>query len=239
MMVTRRGLCIALASIVFAFTTGCDSLPGTPKASERPIAPQEIKDFTQLFGDNCAGCHGPGGAFGAATQLNNPVYLALVDEASLRRPVVQGVPGTSMPPFAISEGGSLTDEQIAILIAGIRERWARPSAIDASAPPYAAGTAGDAEAGAKDYATFCESCHGPDGKGGHKAGSIVNPWYLSLTSDQSIRTLIIAGRTDFGHPYWRSYVASQSLSSQQVSDLVAWLAAKRPEPATTPYAQNH
>ncbi len=51
--------------------------------------------------------------------------------------------------------------------------------------------------------------------------------YLALVSDQALRTLIIAGRPDLGHPDWRSYVPGRPLSAQQVSDLVAWLAAKR------------
>jgi mono/diheme cytochrome c family protein len=201
--------------------------------------PQEVKDFALLYNDNCAGCHGPGGAFGPATQLSNPVYQAMVDDASLRHAIAQGVPGTSMPPFAASEGGPLTSEQITILMTGMRERWARPRVVDASVPPYTARGAGNSQQGAKVYSTFCESCHGPDGNGGSRAGSIANGWYLSLTSDQSLRTLITAGRTDLGHPDWRSYVGGRPLSGQQISDVVAWLAAKRPEPSAAPYAENH
>jgi mono/diheme cytochrome c family protein len=226
-----RGLPIAIASIALAYMTGCGPLPGVPKPSDEPVAPQEIKDFAQLFGENCAGCHGANGSFGAATPLSNPAYLALVNDNSLRRTISHGVPGTSMPPFAATEGGSLTDEQIAILIAGMRERWARPGAIDASAPPYAGGAAVDPHAGTQVYSTYCASCHGPDGRGGSSAGSIVDRSYLSLTSDQSIRTTIIAGRPDLGHPDWRGYIAGKPLSAQEVSDLVAWLTVKRPQAA--------
>jgi cytochrome c oxidase cbb3-type subunit 3 len=221
----RRAWCIGLASIALALASGCDSLPGTPKPSDRPVAPQEIKDFAELYGHNCAGCHGADGSFGAATPLNNATYLALVDDSSLRRTIVHGVSGTSMPPLAISEGGSLTDEQIAILIAGMRKRWSRPIALAASAPPYSDGTAGNSQAGAKVYSTDCASCHGMDGTGGVDAGSIVDGSYLSLTSDQSIRTTIIAGRPDLGHPDWRGYPTP--LSAQQVSDVVEWIIAKR------------
>jgi mono/diheme cytochrome c family protein len=231
---------IVLLCFALTLAPACDSLPGKPKPSDQPLMPQEVKDFARLYGDNCAGCHGVGGAFGAATQLNNPVYQALVDDASLHRAIAQGVPGTSMPPFAISEGGALTNDQIASLTSEMRRLWARPGILGAAAavPPYAARTPGSAQQGAKVYSTFCESCHGPDGKDGPKAGSIVDGSYLSLTSNQSLRTLIICGRPDFGHPDWRSYLAGRRLSAQQVSDLVAWLAAQRPQISATPYAQN-
>jgi cytochrome c oxidase cbb3-type subunit 3/ubiquinol-cytochrome c reductase cytochrome c subunit len=46
-----------------------------------------------------------------------------------------------------------------------------------------------------------------------------------LYNDQTLRTLIIAGRPDLGHPGWRDY--KPALDSAQVSDIVAWLAVKR------------
>ena len=45
------------------------------------------------------------------------------------------------------------------------------------APPYS-GSAGNPNNGSQVYAANCQSCHGADGKGGPKAGSIVNPSYL-------------------------------------------------------------
>ena len=45
----------------------------------------------------------------------------------------------------------------------------------ANPPPYAAKTAGNAQHGAEVYQTFCSSCHGPNGTGGNKASSIVDP----------------------------------------------------------------
>jgi len=228
----RRGLHLMLY-LAFALVSGCDSLPGKPNVSQRPLSPIQVKEFAPLYADNCAGCHGPNGSSGAATQLNNPVYLALVDDVSLQRVIARGVSGTSMPPFAISEGGSLADEQIAILIKGMRQHWPRLQAMDSSMPTHAPRAAGDAQRGAQVYSTFCGSCHGADGKGGTKAGSIVDIWYLSLTSDQSIRTLIISGRSDFPHPDWREYVKGSPLSEGQVADLVAWVAAKRPEQSVT------
>ena len=51
--------------------------------------------------------------------------------------------------------------------------------------------------------------------------------YLSLVSDQYLRTTVIAGRADLGMPDWRGYTPGQPLTPQQVSDVVAWLIAQR------------
>ena len=119
----RRSLAAAafLATSIAA-AGGCDWMPGRPRPADRPIAPAEVTDFARLYGGNCAGCHGRDGMLGAAIPLNNPVYLALVDDAAMRKAIAQGVPGTAMPPFASDAGGSLTDAQIDILIAGVRTR---------------------------------------------------------------------------------------------------------------------
>ena len=60
------------------------------------------------------------------------------------------------------------------------------------------------------------------------AGSVVDPSYLALVSNQYLRTIVIAGRPDLGHPDWKNAAGGQPLTSQQVSDVVAWLASKRP-----------
>lgn len=215
---------------------GCDSLPGRPTRADFPFRPSDVTSFTTLYGENCAGCHGADGKFGAAIAMNNPVYLAIVDNASMRRAIAVGVPGTAMPPFVQSTGGSLTDRQIDILIAGIRKTWAGAPGAGAGAPPYSSSAAGDSNRGAQVYAATCKSCHGPDGKGGPAAGSVVDASYLALVSNQYLRTIVIAGRPDLGHPDWRKDVAGQPLTPQQVSDVVAWLASKRPK---SPVAQSN
>jgi len=220
---------LASASLTAILIAGCDRPPGRPTQADLPLRPTNVTDFKTLYGDNCAGCHGADGKSGAAIAMNNPVYLAIIDDASMRRVIANGVPNTAMPPFAQSSGGSLTDRQIDILIGGIRKSWSGAADAAAGAPPYSSSTAGDSNNGVQVYATNCQSCHGPDGKGG-KAGSIVDPSYLALVTDQYLRTIVIAGRPELGHPDWKNAAAGQPLSPQQVSDVVAWLASKRPAP---------
>jgi cytochrome c oxidase cbb3-type subunit 3 len=232
MKARRLQAAMSILAAMASLAAGCDSLPGRPRESDRPLRPSQVTDFAVLYRDACAGCHGMDGRFGAALPLAHPVYLALVDDEALRRVIANGVPRTSMPPFARRAGGTLTDARIDVLIAGMRQRWAQPDAIGKARPPaYAAESPGDAARGAAVYEAHCASCHGHDGTGGPKTGSIVDRAYLALASGQALRTLVIAGRPDLGHPDWRGDGRRAPMTADEVSDVVAWLLAKRAEPA--------
>jgi len=227
-MRTKR--CVAAAClglVVLSLATGCDRLPGKPKAAERWMAPAQVTDFTQLYAQNCVGCHGVDGRLGAARPLHDPLYLALVGTDVLHQVIAHGVPGTAMPAFAEHDGGSLTDAQIDILVTGMHAHWGRPDAVqDVALPPYRL-EAGEVQRGAVVYSTFCAHCHGEGGRGGARGGSIVNPNYLALVSDQHLRTTVIAGRPDLGKPDWRADVPGQPMTPQDIADVVTWLAAQR------------
>jgi mono/diheme cytochrome c family protein len=228
-------ICGALGVAVLALA-GCEHAPGKPGPGPEVIAPNEVTDFETLFGKNCAACHGEEGKGGAALALANPVYLAIVDDATLRRVSTNGIPGTAMSAFGRSAGGMLTDKQIEILVTGIRTRWAKADALEgATAPPYAAPSPGNAERGGEAYARFCASCHGPGGRGSAKASSIVDGSFLALLTDQELRTLVIVGRPELGAPDWRNNVPGRPMSPQEVSDVVAWLAGQRPAFPGQPY----
>jgi len=203
--------------------TACGRLPVESPA----IAPGRITDFNYLYSRNCAGCHGTDGKGGAAIGLADPIYLAIVDDATIIRVTSNGVAGTAMPAFAQHAGGMLTDDQIGIIAQGIRTRWAKPDALrDANPPPYNAQTPGDPSRGAAVYDVYCSSCHGKGGAGA-RASSIIDRDYLALVSDQSLRTAVIVGRPDMGAPDWRGDLPGKPISSQGVSDVVAWLSAQR------------
>ena len=217
--------------------TGCDAMPGKPRLADREKLPSEIMDFGTLYARNCAGCHGADGKLGPSRALNDPVYLALVPRERLRQVIAMGVPGTAQPALAITAGGTLTDAQIDALVRGLVETWGRPDAVKTLVlPAYdAKAEGGDAERGKAVYAAACASCHGPDGRGGPKGGAVTDPSYLSLVSDQYLRTTVIAGRTDLGMPDWRGVAAGPPLSGAQISDVVAWLVSeRRPVPGRLP-----
>src|ERR1700686_3993332 len=233
---SRRAIVAALPTVALLVCAACSSSPGAPRAGSEVVPPSEVVEFSALYGQNCAGCHGANGKGGAAIALANPVFLAIADDTVIRRTAANGVPGTSMPAFAQSAGGMLTEKQIDALVRGIRS-WAKPDALRNQTPPsYIAKDLGDPQRGADAYRTYCSSCHGPDGHGGTKASSIVDGSYLALVSDQDLRTNVIVGRPGFGAPDWRGDVPGHPMYAQEISDVVAWLAAQRPKVPDQPFA---
>jgi cytochrome c oxidase cbb3-type subunit III len=216
-------LVLALICFFLVFAAGCSHAPGYPPS---PIPrPSAVTDFATLYGQNCAACHGANGQNGPAIDLANPEYQALVDDATLRKWISNGMPGTEMPAFAQSSGGMLTDAQVNALVAGMRQAWSKPNAFSGVAPPaYAPTGSGNAARGQQAYAARCASCH-------QSQQDITNPNYLALVGDQALRTIIIAGRPDIGQPDWAHLTSEEKsaapLSDQDVSDLVAYLGTLR------------
>jgi mono/diheme cytochrome c family protein len=157
-----------------------------------------------------------------------------------------------MPAFAQHSGGMLTEKQIDALVDGMRSHWSRPAALAGANPPsYAATSAGDVHRGEAVYQTFCESCHGANGEGSPKGSAITNDSFLALTSDQGLRTMVIAGRPELGAPDWRGHadglglssvegpalsnVEGRPMSDQEVTDVVSWLASHRVAAPGQPY----
>jgi cytochrome c oxidase cbb3-type subunit III len=216
---------VGLGALLFS---GCDAPHGQPQKGPEVVAPYEILDFATLYAQNCSGCHGAEGRGGTAISLADPVYLAIADDEVVRRVTSNGVRGTAMPGFAPHAGGMLTDKQIEVITTGIRSRWSKPGILSAANPPsYAAKSAGDVVQGEVTYKTFCETCHGPSGRGGGKGSAITDPSFLALISDQELRTVVIAGRPELGAPDWRGNVPGKTMSERDVTDVVAWLASQR------------
>ena len=225
---------VALAAIL---ASGCGTPHGQPTKDSEVLAPNQVLEFGTLYAENCAGCHGADGRGGAAIALANPVYLAIADDAAIRKVIAKGVRGSAMPAFAVSAGGMLTDGQIDVITKGIRSRWSRQGVLDpATAPSYAPKSAGGAQRGEVAYKTYCEFCHGPGGGGGRKGSAITDDSFLALVSDQGLRTIVITGRPELGAPDWRGNVLGKPMSDQEVTDVVAWLASQRAPNPGQPYS---
>ena len=236
-MNTRRSL-LAICVAAVLLCVGCQP-PGKPTSADIQLKPSEVTDFLALYSLNCAGCHGQDGKGNGALALANPVYLAIATDDTIRRAAASGVRGSLMPAFAKSAGGTLTDAQIEILVNGMRQRWGKPDeSLGATPPSYAAKEPGDASRGTSAYTIFCGGCHGADGRGTAKGSSIVDDSFLALVSDQNLRTTIIAGRPNLGHPDWRHCTKDRVMTSQEVTDVVAWLVSKRKPNPGQPYASN-
>jgi cytochrome c oxidase cbb3-type subunit 3/ubiquinol-cytochrome c reductase cytochrome c subunit len=231
-----RTLSIIALSAAIAVSTGCKDAPGYPKGEAQVSRPDKELNFEVLYKQNCAGCHGDDGRNGAAIPLRNAAYLAVAGADNLRAATARGVSGTLMPGFARGAGGMLTSEQVEALVQGMMHSWAHPAEFAGlSLPPYSSSTPGNAGAGRAAYAAACSRCHGADGTGttnsSHSASppSIVDASYLALVSDQSLRSIVIAGHPGT-EPDWRSYITgpqAHALSAKEIEDIVAWIAAHR------------
>jgi cytochrome c oxidase cbb3-type subunit III len=230
-----RYLCTS-AALGTALLSSCSSPHGAPPRNSEPLAPNEVLEFGTLYAENCAGCHGAEGRGGGAIALADPVYLSIADQAVMRKVIANGVHGTSMPAFAQSAGGTLTDKQIDVITNDIHSRWSRPEIFEGADPPsYTPKSTGDAGRGETVYKTFCESCHGREGRGGQKGSAITNDSFLALVSDQGLRTIVIVGRPELGAPDWRGNVPGRPMSEQEVTDVVTWLASRRVQNPGRPY----
>jgi cytochrome c oxidase cbb3-type subunit 3/ubiquinol-cytochrome c reductase cytochrome c subunit len=227
----------AMAAMFLLASAGCDHLPGKPGFRPETMRPDQTVDFGVLYKSNCSACHGDRGLNGPALPMNNPVYLAWAGKQHMLPIVASGDSLKSMHAFAQSGGGMLTDQQVNIIVDGMIASWGKPGLLNgANSPGYNATTTPDLAAGKTAFQLHCASCHGADGTGAAAAGttskhsvtgSIVNPTYLSLISDQGLRDLVVSGFPAEGMPDWRGNGSGKPMTDKEVTDVVAWLASHR------------
>jgi cytochrome c oxidase cbb3-type subunit III len=82
---TPRKLCAAAITSVLVFVTMVCDPPGKPKPETANT--EEITDFDDLYGNNCAGCHSADGKSGPGRPLNNALYLAIIPRETLRNTI--------------------------------------------------------------------------------------------------------------------------------------------------------
>jgi mono/diheme cytochrome c family protein len=210
-----------------ALVAACGEIP-LNKAGRDDAAAAVPASWSALYATHCAGCHGADGTLGPARPMRDAAYLASVPRERLVE-IVSAGQGTLMPALAQSKGGAVPDADLARLIDGMLSEWGKDGKASAMAWN---GPLGDAARGASAYATFCQACHGaPDGRAPGTRGSVSDPNYLRLVSDQALRSAIIFGRADLGGtcngPY-PGQPADRRLSAGEISDITAFLAARRP-----------
>lgn len=230
-----RSFAAAILGLALPLIAGCD-LPGRPQPGPEVPRPDSVTSFDALYGENCAGCHGKNGDRGSAANLANPVYEAIIDDASLRDVIANGEKGTLMPGFSTKAGGPLTDAQIDAIVNGMRSLWKKDNALQGqSPPPYRPTHPGDVSKGQAVYAAACANCHGNDAQHRGSAGSILDGSFLALINEQTVRTTILAGRPDIGEPDWRNHIPGRPMTDDEVTNVSAWLIAQRPATPGQPY----
>jgi len=219
-----RAACL-LAGV--ALIAACGEVP-LNKAGRDDAAAAVPPTWSALYATHCAGCHGADGTLGPARPMRDAAYLATVPRNRLIEVVAAGQ-GVLMPALAQSKGGAVPDADLVRLVDGMLAEWGKSGKALAVAW---SGPLGDASRGATTYATFCQTCHGAaDGRTPGTRGSVSDPNYLRLVSDQALRSAILFGRADLGGtcngPY-PGQATNRALRADEVSDVVAFLAARRP-----------
>jgi len=221
----------ARSMISVAFLCGLSGCGPGPVLSDAEAQPDQDMSFDRLYRKNCSACHGENGSGGPALDLDNPAYQALIDDVSLKKWITGGRPGTQMPAFGEAAGGLLTERQVNALLLGVRKKWGAKLPNIADAPPYdAPDDTGNAMRGDAVFQAACASCHR------EPRHRVTDTTYLALVSNQALRTVIIAGRPDLGHPGWRELAdRGHRLTNQEVADLVAYLDSLRSATPGQPY----
>ena len=231
MRIRDNAVVSSMSLVLVMSSVGCHQKIGPPNDQEELLRPENVVSFDRLYRQNCSACHGEDGSGGPALDLANPNYQALVDDESLRHSITSGVPGTEMPAFGESAGGFLTPEQVDVLISGMRSRWAHEAQKQHDTPAYSSSAIGNAVQGRQIFQVNCYSCHL---QGQQK---ITDTSYLALVSDQSLRTIVIAGRPDLGQPDWKQVRPGRPLTDQDASDIVAYLHSLRSDTPGQPYPE--
>ena len=81
-----------------------------------------------VWGFNCASCHGLNGEGLSAPALNSEQFLQSATDDQTRNLVAVGIPGSQMSAYSLDFGGPLTSEQIKSVATFIRS-W-EPDAPD-------------------------------------------------------------------------------------------------------------
>lgn len=109
------------------------------RAEARQVHLESLADTgSEIWGFNCASCHGVDGEGGSAPALNSSQYLQSATDDQTVLLVSVGIPGTPMSAYALDHGGPLTSEQIRAVAVFMRS-W-EETAPDR--PDWRSGSAG-------------------------------------------------------------------------------------------------
>ncbi len=180
--------------------------------SAKAMQAETIHRGAEVFGRDCAACHGARGEGerGVGPALNTQEFLKEASDELIFNTVSDGRPGTSMPAWGQARGGPYNAQVVEDLVAYIRSWEATAPSVEEMA------LEGDSVQGAVLFSTTCFACHGASGEGA--AGPSLNDPVLLARDDDYFRQVIANGRPDRGMPTWGTV-----LSPVEIEDIVAYI----------------
>jgi putative heme-binding domain-containing protein len=132
------------------------------------VSQADVEEGGQMYRKNCIGCHGSEGASVAGVDLANGRYRVAKNDDDLVRIILNGLPGTGMPPTVMSVS------RPPMILAYLR------SLKDAKGRKSIAAASGDA---ARGRALFwgkggCAGCHRVRGEGGRSGPDLSEAGHL-------------------------------------------------------------
>ena len=124
-----------------------------PLSAQHSYSPADIEDGGRLYQTSCARCHGPDGDVVAGVNLGRGLFKRVTTDDEIVRTIIQGVPGTGMPP------STFTEMEAGTIVAYLRSL--------ATAAVQGPAVSGDASRGKTifDGRGQCLTCHGVNGRG--------------------------------------------------------------------------
>ena len=180
-----------------------------------------IQTGEKLYQQNCMICHQADaiGKPGMAPSLTNKELLANASDKFFKETILDGRPGTGMPPFA-----QLNQDDIKVIIAYLRSHTEEPNrAAEIDAQPDAHG---DPRLGKQWFKQICATCHGVKGDGyiaGGTGTAIGKAGFLNKVSDGFIRTTIKEGRSNTRMLGFQGPAGIANLSDQEIDDIIVYL----------------
>lgn len=178
----------------------------------------------QVYTKFCSLCHGKdreGYAADFAPSLRSHTLLESTQKPRasynfLSHAITYGRPGTAMAPYAISQGGPLSREDIDLLLKWMYDLSGVKKPIEMSGKPVKGNTV----LGKEIYNKHCASCHGATGEG-ITAPALGNPMLLATASDAFLRHTISEGRDRTPMPSFKD-----SLSAYEINSVTAFLRSR-------------
>jgi mono/diheme cytochrome c family protein len=178
-----------------------------------------IEAGEKIYQQQCFACHGENGKGEGAkegTAINNQYFLNTYSDKDIFNQVKYGREGTVMPAY----GSNLSEEDLNNVVAFIRN-WQKKS-IEMDSPEKISG---NLENGRKKYELFCATCHGIDGAGKKKMGTVLTSPQKSLyTTDEQLWKSTAYGReeTRMG-PSLKGLDGVRQLSESDITDIVSYI----------------
>lgn len=189
----------------------------------------------QLYVENCAVCHGVDGKGRIGARLES--FSGINPEAVLVQTVASGIEGTVMPAWGQSQGGPLSEQDIADIVSYVLAAFNGTEPIE-PLPEYVPpeiprlpDVEGDPSAGAVVYQANCRVCHGDQGQG--RFGKPLAQSWPGQQPELYIRQVVSDGIPGSIMPTWAQSNGGP-LSDDEIADVAAYLLSLSPLGSSPP-----